>query len=267
MIEATKHGYPLANILCQGTGREVVADHLLWDGAAVTCDRCDATLFESTFRETPWGSPAAEDLADDGFSVLCVACLQDDAGSLADAPHEATCHGHPDEDGWCCVACCGAGRSLPGHYACTPQPGCGRWQEPVGEAEALRETRAQQEQEFLAQHEGEMLTLALAFHWNQPGYELHSWQVRLLPDGYECPPDGTYAELLNALHAWQDHAADAPVLQRSEAGQREDQYLIYLGTARDWCTLYVADSLPDFCAIQEAFPAVVIWDVDQVRYE
>jgi len=59
--------------------------------------------------------------------------------------------------------------------------------------------RDRQQQEFFAEHERDLLTIARQLHWEQPGRELHNWTVHLLPDGYACPEDETYAELLNAL--------------------------------------------------------------------
>jgi hypothetical protein len=38
-------------------------------------------------------------------------------------------------------------------------------------------------------------------------------------------------------------------------------YCIYLATAEDWCAIYSADSYPDTCAIQDAYPHIVLWDV------
>jgi hypothetical protein len=38
-------------------------------------------------------------------------------------------------------------------------------------------------------------------------------------------------------------------------------YCIYLATAEGWCTIYRADTYPDFCAMQAAYQQIVLWDV------
>ena len=42
---------------------------------------------------------------------------------------------------------------------------------------------------------------------------------------------------------------------------------VFLATEASWCTIYTADSLPDFAAIQEAYPQVTIYDVRELHGE
>jgi hypothetical protein len=69
--------------------------------------------------------------------------------------------------------------------------------------------RHEQEDEFFEDHQARLLAISKAFRWNQPGCEFHEWGVHLLPDGYQCPEDETYAELSNARDAWEEELRQA----------------------------------------------------------
>lgn len=60
-------------------------------------------------------------------------------------------------------------------------------------------SREKQQEEFVRDYERELLALAVAHHWGSKGFELKNWASKLLPDGYQCPEEETYAELQNAL--------------------------------------------------------------------
>ena len=78
MIRALSHGRELANIWVDGKGLEVVADHMILDGVAVRCDRCDYQLFQSKFAELDQPEPNEYDLRDPNFIILCAECLRDE---------------------------------------------------------------------------------------------------------------------------------------------------------------------------------------------
>lgn len=63
----------------------------------------------------------------------------------------------------------------------------------------MENIREEQVTEFFVEHESELLALAIARNWGPKGFELKGWTVKLLPDGYACPEEETYAELSNAL--------------------------------------------------------------------
>jgi uncharacterized protein with PIN domain len=71
-------GRRLPNLWCNGVGLEIVADHLVLDGAAVRCNRCGGQLFKSEFEETNMPIPSEADLRDDNFIILCANCLLHD---------------------------------------------------------------------------------------------------------------------------------------------------------------------------------------------
>ena len=65
------------------------------------------------------------------------------------------------------------------------------------------EIRERQIAQFFSDYKSELLKIALFLHWGSVGFELKNWCISLLPDGFECPPSETYAELQNALRYWQ----------------------------------------------------------------
>jgi hypothetical protein len=59
-----------------------------------------------------------------------------------------------------------------------------------------------------------------------------------------------------------DDVADLAYCEPEDASDHPGPWLIYLGILNGWCTMYVSDTYPDFCAIEALYPPEsVCWDI------